>query len=1032
MASLSRTFVVLPLILLAFAMQAQPARIHFDHYGPSDGLTSRVTRSVLKTSDGLVWITSEDGLVRYDSERFYFFKHDPLDSTSIAFNACDQMVIDRQDNIWVVAGPYLDRFNPSTGQFTHCFIQRDTGRFYQFAPESLWYDGFRDKVWVGSAIGLYVLEAGQERLTKAMFDPSSTSFRDEIFLTMTQDASSSLWMGSTHGFYKYVPETGTVTPFHIPHYRPQQQNNGVTSLYFDQEETLWIGTWIKGLIRYDVKSRTGQHYYYDPDTLKHQNGVMAITQSGLSEQNDILWLSALHKGFTAFHKPTGTFRHYSTIYDGDHSGIIGSTNGLFPTRSEGMWIASENGLHRYDYAAQLFDMTDLGRFKSNLKFAPLLEYMTFMHSSKGTDSICWFHVPYLGAFQYNFVLDKMSGPPPVLIPYLQGAVYGMFIDRGNVLWISTSDFGLVGFDLEKEAILRLDINPFTRPWSWVTEFCEDNEGRLWLGTYDGLYVMDKHRHAAIEVEEINRYMKANPVASHITGISEDTLGRIWMIASGDGFHLPMIAVLNNAGLATIYSGGTLDKSIAGPESRLHDLAFSHNQIFVGTDDGLAFFEAATGPGQVQWLTTKDGLLNNRISGLETDHNGRLWCSSVFGITRYQALSNTIINYTHFNSGLGSAMMPGITVSPNTGRLYVCQQGSFNRERDVPSFSFGDVPSIIITDVRVGDRSYFSFGPTSHRGHRMLLDAHQNQLRIEFALPAFSTEEANRYAYRLKGEDKAWSQTLDGFVNFVGLAPGQYVFQVKGADASGHWSQQIAELRFTIKPPFYQTWWFRVLVLLIVSGIVFLLIRWRFKTMRQQYDLRNKIAGDLHDEIGSTLTSIHILSNVSQQAFQTAPDQAIEMISQISAQSKAIQQNMSDIVWAIRPDNDKVENVAVRLREYAAQTLEPLSVQTDLLIDEQLVTKVLPLKARKELLLIAKEAINNVVKHSGATAVRITMQNKGSVFQFAIWDNGRWKGDQQSTGTGRKSMQQRAAILEGQLTYEIQPGGTQLILEFPLT
>ena len=1031
MMPLCRIFVVLPVILFSLAAQAQPAKIHFDHYGPADGLVSRVTRSVLKTSDGLVWITSEDGLVRYDSERFYFFRHNPLDSTSIAFNACDQMVIDRQEHIWVVAGPYLDRFDPSTGQFTHCFIQQDTGRFYHLAPESLLYDASRDKIWVGTTLGLYFVEPGHAQLTKAVFEPSSTSRSHEIFLTMTQDASSALWMGSSHGFYQYVPETGTITAYRIPHYQEEVDNNGVTSLYFDQEGTLWIGTWVKGLIRYDTRNRTGQHYYYNPDTLQHQNGIIAITQSGLSQQKDILWLSALHYGFAAFNMRTGTFTHYATAYDGDHSGIIGLTNGLFPTGSEGMWIASENGLHRYDYAAQLFDQTDLSRFKSNLKSAALLEYLTFIHSSSGTDSVGWFHVPYLGAFQYHFTTDEMSMPPSDLLPYLQGAVFGMFVDHDNILWVSTREYGLVGYDTKKGVVLTLDLNPFTQPWSWVTDFYEDRHGRLWLGTFEGLYTLDKGRRAAVAVEEINHYMNSNPVASHITGIAEDTMGRIWVIASGDGFHQPLIAVVDNRGIVKIYCGGTLDKSIAGFEAKLNDLACSGSRVFVGTDDGLAWFEAAEGPGKVQWITTKEGLLNNRIGGLESDGSGGLWCSSVFGITRYQPQSSTILNYTHFNSGLGSAMMPGITVSPNTGRLYVCQQGGFNWEREVPSYSQDDVPSIIITDVRVGERSYYASGKRINQASHILLPANQNQLRIEFALPSFSNEEANRYAYRLKGHDEDWTQTLDGYVNFVGLAPDLYVFQVKGANASGQWSQQVAELQFTIQPPMYQTWWFRLLLFIAISAIVLYVIHLRFKALRQQFDLRTKIAGDLHDEIGSTLTSIHILSNVSQQALQAAPDQAKEMLRQISLQSKAIQQNMSDIVWAIRPDNDKVENVVVRLREYAAQTLEPLNMQTKLLIDEQLVTQVLPLNARKELLLIAKEAINNIVKHSGATEARITMQKKGPLFHFVIWDNGSWKGDLQSSGTGRKSMQQRAGGLGGRISYDIRPEGTQLTLEFPI-
>lgn len=1013
-------------------VHTQPESIYFNHYGPSDGLTTRVTRAVRKTSDGVVWITSEDGLIRYDSERFYFFRHDPRDTTTISSNSCDQMVIDRHDHIWLVAGPYLDRLDPATGQFTHCYIQTDSGRIFNMAPESLHYDDARDQIWVGSAFGLFSVASNEERLTRAPLDPDGNRYRYEVFLDMTLDAYGALWLGSSQGFFKYIPETGTMSAFQIPHYSPGLNNNGVTTLFFDQKGQLWLGTWVKGLIRYDINTHTGTHFYYDPDTLRQQNGILAIRQSGLPDQSDILWLSAVHAGFTAFNMRTGKFMHYRTKQEGDPGGIMGQTNGLLPTQSEGMWVASENGLHRYDYAAQVFTWTDLSRWNPTLKTAAPIEFLTFMHATTGRDSMVWFHVPYLGLYQYNLKQDVLTGPLKALIPYTTNAVFGVYMDNENKLWISTGTYGLIAYDTRKGSIITLEGRPFSKPWTWVEDFYEDRQGRLWLGTFDGLFVMNEDKSKVIPVDTINRYMKVHHVASKISGITEDAAGRIWVTSSSQDVRPSLIAVIDEHLHAIIYTGIALDPILSAHETQLNDIACIGSSLYVATDYGLASFDVSGGPDKVQWITTREGLVNNRLRILESDNKGSLWCSSVFGVSRYHPASHTIINYTHLNSGLGNTMMPGIQVSPNTGLLYVCQQGGWNMENNVLTENVKVVPSILISDVKVGGVTYFAPDTYGNRKSPLHLTYNQNQLTVNFALPSFRNEEANRYAYRLKGHEDNWNQTLDGYVSFVGLAPGPYILQIKGADADGRWTQEEAELHFTIEPPIYQTWWFMSAVGIVISAVLFYIIRLRFQSLRQQYDLRNKIAGDLHDEIGSTLTSIHILSTVSRQALQVAPDQVREMLGQISTQSKAIQQNMSDIVWAIRPDNDKVENVVVRLREYAAQTLEPLNVQTHLYIDEQLVTKVLPLNARKELLLIAKEAINNVVKHSGATTVRITIQKKGQLFQFCVEDNGRWKGDISSTGTGRRSMQHRADALGGQLAYDIRSEGTQLTLEFPIT
>ncbi len=223
-----------------------------------------------------------------------------------------------------------------------------------------------------------------------------------------------------------------------------------------------------------------------------------------------------------------------------------------------------------------------------------------------------------------------------------------------------------------------------------------------------------------------------------------------------------------------------------------------------------------------------------------------------------------------------------------------------------------------------------------------------------------------------------------------------------------------------------------LVLLLFSGFTFFN---RFKLKRkiqQQADLlaiRNSISKNLHDEIGSTLTSINILSNVSQKAMLSQPEQAREMLTKIVGQSKAVQEKMSDIVWAIRPENEKIESLVARIREYAAHTLESQDIETIISLDETLLDNELSVETRKELLLICKEAISNIAKHAGASAVSLLFTKKDGQLEVKIADNGRWKGG--STGTGTKSMTDRATQLGGKLS--ILPGqdGTMILVQLPI-
>ncbi len=223
-----------------------------------------------------------------------------------------------------------------------------------------------------------------------------------------------------------------------------------------------------------------------------------------------------------------------------------------------------------------------------------------------------------------------------------------------------------------------------------------------------------------------------------------------------------------------------------------------------------------------------------------------------------------------------------------------------------------------------------------------------------------------------------------------------------------------------------------LLLSIIITILFV-NRWQLKKKFEQQkallQIRNSISNDLHDEIGSTLTSISILSNVSNLALEKQPLQAKEMIQQIAIQSKAIQQSMSDIVWSIRPENENIDNLTTRIREYAAQTLEPLQISASISLDDNMQNQKLSMHYRKELLLICKEAINNIAKHSGATKASVLLQKNNQHILLLISDNGQWKGS--TTGTGNKSMAERAATLGGVLQINGSKAGTKITATIPI-
>ncbi|MBS1512567.1 MAG: sensor histidine kinase [Bacteroidetes bacterium] len=227
-----------------------------------------------------------------------------------------------------------------------------------------------------------------------------------------------------------------------------------------------------------------------------------------------------------------------------------------------------------------------------------------------------------------------------------------------------------------------------------------------------------------------------------------------------------------------------------------------------------------------------------------------------------------------------------------------------------------------------------------------------------------------------------------------------------------------------------------LLLLLFGAFIFnrYQLKKKLEQQKQLLDVRNNIARDLHDEIGSTLTSIRILSEVSKNNITKDAERSSVLLTQIAEQSEQMQQGMSDIVWAIKPDNDKMENIVVRMREYTSHALEPKNIRTQFNIDEPLLAGTLTMEQRRDLFLIFKEAVNNAAKYADATLVTITLKQTGNSILMQVADNG--KGFEAKTSTssnGLKNMQARAQALGGTAGIQSEKNkGTTVTINIPAT
>ena len=311
---------------------------------------------------------------------------------------------------------------------------------------------------------------------------------------------------------------------------------------------------------------------------------------------------------------------------------------------------------------------------------------------------------------------------------------------------------------------------------------------------------------------------------------------------------------------------------------------------------------------------------------------------------------------------------------------------------------------------------------------------QNQAQFEFTAPGFINEKQLLYSYRLSGsEDTAWSQPANVYsVYYASLQPGRYGFEARALGWDGNFGKSAA-FNFIIRPPFWQTRWFIGICILTLGFLFYIFYRYRINQLLKIQQVRNRIATDLHDDIGSSLTNISLLSELSNKNIQN-PQQARIFIERISEEVNSSGQALDDIVWSINAQNDSLEQMLARMRRYAAEIFDATGISYTLQMEEQFASRKLNMEQRRDVFLIYKEALNNIYKHAGAKEVRIKLHIEKKCLHLNIADDG--KGFDTTATThrnGLKNMQHRAAKWKGYIRVVSFLGkGTSIEMSMPLS
>jgi signal transduction histidine kinase len=289
---------------------------------------------------------------------------------------------------------------------------------------------------------------------------------------------------------------------------------------------------------------------------------------------------------------------------------------------------------------------------------------------------------------------------------------------------------------------------------------------------------------------------------------------------------------------------------------------------------------------------------------------------------------------------------------------------------------------------------------------------------------------------MDGLEDNWRMITSGTLRatYSYLPPGHYIFKVRAQNINGVSSAGVTAFRLFVKPPFWRNYWFVCTILFFIAILIYTLHKMRVNKLLAVEKIRNKVARDLHDDMGSTLSTINILSAMAKSKLNNDAVKTSEYISKISENSQRMMEAMDDIVWSIKPANDSMQRIAARMREFATSVLEAKNIEPEFIFDEKVYDVKLDMEARRDFFLVFKEAVNNAAKYSNATHVTVRLATEEKMLLMNVTDNGAGFDVPAAAmaGNGLGNMQKRADALNAKLVIQSQPGnGTIVKLSVPV-
>ena len=952
----------------------------FVNYTTRDGIPHPWVNDFLEAHDGTYWLATDAGVVKFDpagrpphlSDR----RHDPGLSPMFVgvgpegpagARRVNALAEDRDGSILCATYAGLYRLERSSDRLSFNSIEIGL-------PKGVMEGGLVNNLSASRQGGWWIATRyGLFRLSREGRVERITSARglpDNFVETVYEDRAGRIWTGTRTGGFCNVRSTSSTEGGAVERcysVRDGLPNNDVRSILQSADGALWIGT-AGGLSEFHSSSRGPRFRNYTVADGLSDSHILKLFE----DSNGNLWVGTALSGIIK------VVRQGFTTFD-SRDGFLSGMNheSIFETVAGELSIVSEIG------GEIIIQVLNKGRFHRVDPNLPITRGGNPGRSGSLQDRAGeWWIGTEHGLFRFPRVAQARA-LARTGVKAIYGAADGfagnniasLYEDSHGDIWISTNSVSAHSLSRWSRSTGKLEHYTEASPLlkrKRASAFGEDSSGNIWIGLVDGGGVV-RYRHGQFTV------IPAPPgtFSGIVKSIYSDHAGRMWVAT-------------NQAGLTRI-DDTDLDDPHIKSYSEAEGLSSNDvscitedksGQIYAGTNRGVDRLDPVS--GRIRRFTAADGLVRGTVLLARQDRDGALWFVTNEGVSR---------------------LIPDPARHPSE-------------------------PRVLIRGLRILGEPY----PVSEIGEialsGLVIPPERNTIQIDFSAPDFRLGSPVQYQYKLEGTSLGWSRSsTERSVHFASLSPGDYRFLVRavGSNVAG----PSASISFRVVPPLWRRWWFLMGASILAASALYALHQMRLHRALEIERVRTRIATDLHDDIGSSLSQIAILSEVVRQNLDGQDAMQDEALSRIATASRDLVNSMSDIVWAINPDKDHLQDLTQRMRRFAGDVLTARRVDFQfrgprLEHDIRIAADI-----RRHVFLVFKESVNNLVRHSGCSRADIDFSVEKHWLVLRIQDNGKGLDLAQSdSGHGLANMRARAEILRGTLDVQSEHG-TTIWLRVPL-